>query len=76
MVANIEVEIILSVFPKKKVDKLDEKLSVEVFRIIQELLTNTLKHARATEISVQLDLLNNNFHIIYFINKYILSAVE
>ncbi|WP_298549026.1 sensor histidine kinase [uncultured Aquimarina sp.] len=54
-----------SAFPKKEIDVIDEKLSVEVFRIIQELLTNTFKHAKATAITVQIDLLKDNIHIMY-----------
>lgn len=65
MVINSNIKITLSVFPKKEIDQLNEKLSLEVFRVVQELLTNTLKHAKATEVSLQLDLLNNNFHMIY-----------
>ena len=34
--------------------QLDKKVEVNIYRIIQELVTNSLKHANASEISVQL----------------------
>jgi len=34
--------------------ELDENLQLAIFRIFQELLTNSIKHSKATEISVQL----------------------
>ncbi|MBN2667603.1 MAG: hypothetical protein JXR60_00110 [Bacteroidales bacterium] len=40
-------------FPKEGWDKLDEDLQIELYRILQELLNNILKHAKATEIDVQ-----------------------
>ncbi|MCD8454315.1 histidine kinase [Tenacibaculum finnmarkense genomovar ulcerans] len=44
----------VTLYPKQKIDKLSEELTSEVFKIIQELITNTLKHANATfmELSV------------------------
>ncbi|MHA7060173.1 tetratricopeptide repeat-containing sensor histidine kinase [Aquimarina sp. M1] len=65
MVAANDIEMTFCVFPKSEIDTIDEKLSVEIFRIIQELLTNTLKHAKANTITVQIDLLKNNIHILY-----------
>ncbi|WP_025739513.1 tetratricopeptide repeat-containing sensor histidine kinase [Aquimarina pacifica] len=55
----------LNVFPENEINEISEDLGVEVFRIIQELLTNTLKHAKASEIHIQIDLLNDNIHIIF-----------
>ena len=52
-------------FPKEKINKIDEQINVEIFRIIQELLTNALKHAKATKITVQMDLLPDKIYIIF-----------
>lgn len=43
-------------------EKLDKMLALTVYRIIQELLVNTIKHAKASEILVQLN--GNNEEII------------
>ena len=45
--------------PKFKM-KFDKKLSTEVFRIYQEILTNVSRHARATEINSSLEIIDNN----------------
>ncbi len=34
--------------------RLDNSLEISIFRIIQELITNVIKHAEATEVSIQL----------------------
>lgn len=48
---------------------MDERLSwdyeLNLYRIIQELLSNTMKHADATEVSVQLLRNNGNLNIVY-----------
>lgn len=40
-------------------------LQVPVYRIVQELVSNTLKHANATQISMQLSLPDNDLQLIY-----------
>ncbi|WP_378172762.1 sensor histidine kinase [Aquimarina sp. SS2-1] len=65
MVSANQMKMTFNVFPKEKIDTINEKISVEIFRIVQELLTNTLKHASATKVSLQIDLLNDILHIIY-----------
>lgn len=46
----------LTIYPKQKIDELAEEVKSEVFKIIQELITNTLKHANASfmELSISL----------------------
>lgn len=36
-------------------DKIDTMVSLSVYRVIQELLNNTVKHAKASEVLIQLD---------------------
>ncbi len=46
----------LTIYPKQIIDELAEEVKSEVFKIIQELITNTLKHAGASfmELSISL----------------------
>lgn len=39
--------------------KLPKNIEVNLFRIVQELVTNSVKHANATEINVQLSMMDN-----------------
>ena len=58
-------QITLQIHPKEEIDEVDENLKVELYKIIQELLTNALKHARATEIDIQLSVLNNSIKLLF-----------
>ena len=51
-----KIEFEFSVFPKQAVDTLEEALKIEIYTIIQELLTNTLKHACARRVELHLHL--------------------
>jgi signal transduction histidine kinase len=42
---------------------LDKKQEANLFRIVQELITNSIKHAEATEINVQLSHLENTLQL-------------
>ena len=46
-------------------EKIDEMISLNVYRIIQELLTNSIKHAKAKEILIQLNSDDNELFIQY-----------
>ncbi|WP_253251863.1 sensor histidine kinase [Flavobacterium sp. ACN2] len=52
-------------YRKEEINKLDENIQVEIFKIIQELLTNTIKHAQATEIEVQLNCVEDIFNLLF-----------
>lgn len=47
-----------SIFISKKIDDLDDTILLNLYRILQEAINNTLKHAEATEI--QIDVMENN----------------
>jgi signal transduction histidine kinase len=44
--------------------EINQKATVIIFRILQEFFSNTIKHARATELIVQLNYTANGLHII------------
>ncbi|MBQ4822428.1 sensor histidine kinase [Aquimarina sp. MMG016] len=60
-----EPDITFVPYPIDKVDQIDEKHKVEIFKIIQELLTNALKHARAKVIEVCLNAYKDTVEIIF-----------
>jgi signal transduction histidine kinase len=51
--------------PKKQINDMNELIQVEVFKIIQELLTNTIKHAKVLQIKIQLDLVENDLNLLF-----------
>ena len=55
---SIEVELDLSEAP-------NNEISLEIYRIIQELLNNTLKHAKATKIRLELSEIKEDLTLIY-----------
>lgn len=52
-------------YPKKEINELDENIQIEVFKIIQELLTNTIKHAKASEVEIQLNYIENILNVMF-----------
>ncbi|MFM1794195.1 MAG: hypothetical protein RL642_580 [Bacteroidota bacterium] len=44
---------------------LDEKLTLKIYRIISELITNSIKHAQCKNISIQFQKKNDNFSLDY-----------
>ncbi|WP_298319980.1 tetratricopeptide repeat protein [uncultured Aquimarina sp.] len=54
-----------SVYPRKEIDLLGEELQIETFKIIQELITNSIKHAKASSIELQLNLVEDELSILF-----------
>lgn len=52
-------------YPKKEINELHENIQIEIFKIIQELLTNTIKHAKASEIEIQLNYIENTLNLLF-----------
>lgn len=52
-------------YPKPKIDLIANHLQIEVYKIIQELVTNTLKHARATTIDLQINHFEDKLNILF-----------
>lgn len=61
--SNIKTD--FTVYPKKEIDALNEEIQIETFKIIQELLTNTIKHAKASKIDLQLNYIENVLNILF-----------
>jgi len=52
-------------YPEKRVNTIDESLQVELYKILQELTTNTLKHANATLIDVEINIYEDDLKLIF-----------
>ncbi|SEM29887.1 Signal transduction histidine kinase [Aquimarina amphilecti] len=51
--------------PVEKINTINDNQKVEIFRIIQELMTNALKHAKAKVIEICLNAYNDSVEIIF-----------
>ncbi|MHA7060141.1 tetratricopeptide repeat-containing sensor histidine kinase [Aquimarina sp. M1] len=51
--------------PEEKVNDIDDNQKVEIFKIIQELITNALKHAKAKVIEICLNAYSDSIEIIF-----------
>ncbi|TPN86203.1 tetratricopeptide repeat-containing sensor histidine kinase [Aquimarina algicola] len=58
-------EIVFIPHPKNKVNRMADHLKVEIFKIIQELLTNALKYAKAGIIEICLNVYDRDIEIIF-----------
>ncbi|MAE87743.1 MAG: hypothetical protein CMB80_33725 [Flammeovirgaceae bacterium] len=48
--------------------QLDSELSMNIYRIIQELVNNTLKHSKASKITLELNQIKDHLSLIYYDN--------
>ncbi len=60
-----EPEITFIPHPEEKINVIDDNQKVEIFKIIQELITNALKHAKAKVIEICLNVYNDSIEIIF-----------
>jgi two-component system sensor histidine kinase UhpB len=49
-----EINIVMTCSPE--VDNLEQKITIQIFRVIQECLTNIVRHAQAKQVSIDLDI--------------------
>jgi signal transduction histidine kinase len=54
-----------NVYLHSSIAKLGQNITLELYRVVQELVNNTLKHANASEISIQTNMNDGNFNLIY-----------
>lgn len=43
--------------------RFDEKIEINIYRVIQEIMNNTIKHSKASELSIDITYENNNLNI-------------
>ncbi|WP_237332462.1 ATP-binding protein [Zobellia amurskyensis] len=51
--------------PEADLNAIDEKTQMELYKVIQELMTNALKHAEADNVDIHLSLLNNELSLLF-----------
>ncbi len=54
------VAVSFQAYPENKLNAISDDIKIEVYRIIQELLTNAIKHSQAKEIDISLNLNNES----------------
>ena len=54
-----------SLYLHPEIGKLGQTMGIELYRIVQELVSNTLKHAKADEVSLQTNFNDGVFNLIY-----------
>ncbi len=63
--SNSALNVSFSAYPEDKINNLPEPLKIALYQIIQELFTNTIKHANATTIEIHLSLLEGVLQLLY-----------
>lgn len=61
--SNLTINV--SAHPEKEINNIDETLQSEIFSILQELMTNTIKHAKAKNLDIQLDLIDGLIYLVF-----------
>jgi len=51
--------------PENEINGIDEKYQIVVYKLIQELMTNTLKHANAKSVEIHLSLIDNELSLLF-----------
>ncbi len=59
------LQVSFQAYPRNKIDDINQNTKLEIFKVIQELITNTIKHAKATSMDLQLNLLDTNLNILF-----------
>lgn len=51
--------------PENDINIIDERYQMEIYKIIKELMTNTLKHAQATKVDIHLSIIENDLSLLF-----------
>jgi len=62
---NDTTQLVFSPYPKNKINSLPETLKLTLFKIIQELITNTIKHAKAKEVIIHLNAFKDSINLLF-----------
>jgi len=57
-------EISFKYHPEQMVNKLSDKIKIEIYRIIQELMNNIIKHANSDQVDIQLTNLEDHVNLV------------
>lgn len=60
-----KLDINVSTFSGNKINEIDHSFHDELFSVFQELITNTIKHAKASKVEIQTDIIDDSIHVIY-----------
>lgn len=60
-----QLKISFLAFPKKDINAINEHIQMEVFKIVYELLNHTIKYAKASQIEIQLNLIDNSLSLLF-----------
>ncbi|WP_299220244.1 tetratricopeptide repeat protein [uncultured Aquimarina sp.] len=60
-----KLDINIFTYQEHKINEIDPLFHNELFSVFQELITNTMKHANANNVEIQIDLINDGICIIY-----------
>ncbi|MBC9929362.1 tetratricopeptide repeat-containing sensor histidine kinase [Chitinophaga qingshengii] len=52
-------------FPGEEIDRIETTLKVEIYKIIQELITNAQKHSQASKIEIQLTRMDSTLQLLF-----------
>lgn len=60
-----QLKISFLAFPKKDINTINELIQMEVFKIVHELLNHTIKYAKASQIEIQLNLVDSTLSLLF-----------
>ncbi len=58
------IKLSFSSYPKNELNQLSDEIKIEIYRIIQELMNNIIKHAQAKHVDVQITKRTGNINLI------------
>ncbi len=60
-----EIAVGLHLHPEERINGISDKKQMELFKIIQELMTNTLKHAHASKVAIHLSVIDEEISLLF-----------
>lgn len=60
-----KAEISFQAYPREEINKIGTTLKVEIYKIIQELITNTQKHSEASKVEIQLTRMDGMLKLLF-----------
>ncbi|MDW8850456.1 hypothetical protein SD960_10165 [Flavobacterium sp. MMLR14_040] len=60
-----QLKISFIAYPKKEINSVNELIQMEVFKIVHELLNHTIKYAKASQIEIQINLIEDDLCLLF-----------